>query len=59
MSGGSGGGVIIIRSLVESGKFSPDECARLQNIADKQSVTCSLRDAIAVARIVYGRLRRP
>lgn len=56
MSGG-GGGVIIINRLVSSGQFSSGDCVILQNIADKMGPRCSFRDALAVARIVFRRLR--
>jgi hypothetical protein len=58
MSGG-GGGVIIIRRLVETGQFNPSDSTALQNIADKQAVTCSFLDALKVARIMFKRLRKP
>lgn len=56
MSGG-GGGVIIIQRLVESGQFTPDECARLHEIKDRSTVRCSWLDARRVANIVRKRLR--
>jgi len=59
MTGGSGGGVIIIRSMVATGKFGAEDAVALQNIADKQGVTCSFLDALKAARILFKRLRQP
>jgi hypothetical protein len=58
MSGGAGG-QIIIRSIVATGQFDSKDCTDLQNIADKQAVSCSFMDALKVARIVFKRLRKP
>jgi hypothetical protein len=57
MSGG-GGGVIIIQNLVESGKFTPEECAKLREIQARSIVRCSWLDSRRVAKIVKRGLRR-
>lgn len=55
---GHGGGVIIIQNLVDSGKFTPEECAKLRDIQARSVTRCSWLDARRVAKIVSKALRR-
>lgn len=59
MSGG-GGGIIIIRNLIDNPGTSADEKARLRAILDRcqQAGECSLLDRWRVARVVYALLGR-
>lgn len=58
MSGG-GGGVIILRALIESGQFTEDECRKLQEIADRSPACLNYKDTVAVCKIVHKKLRHP
>jgi hypothetical protein len=56
---GGGGGVIIIRSLIASGRCTAAEKIWLQRIIDSGEIVLSLRAAIAVAKVAFRVCRRP
>ena len=55
----SGGGHIIIQSLIETGKLTPEEVAKLRAIQDRSPIRCSWLDARRVGKIVRKALQRP
>lgn len=56
---GGGGGIIIIRSLLDSGRCTAAEKERLRDIELRGSIILSMRDSLAIARIAYRVSRRP
>lgn len=58
MSGG-GGGIIIIKSMIASGRLSADDESTLNAICGRSVVRCSVSDAWKVCRILWKYLRTP
>lgn len=58
MSGG-GGGVIILRALIDTGLFTEEECKKLNEIADRSPVRVAYKDTEVVRKMLQKKLRAP